>query len=304
MEWQQLIGFRSLARLGSFTKAGEATFRSQSALSQQIRALETELGTPLVERLGKRKVVLTPAGERVLAFADLVWEQYERLLGELADIKGSPRGRLRLAAPFTTLYHLFGAVLSRYTERYPKVRLTLLDRPQSVILDLVRNGEVDFGLVRESVVPKDLTACRWLPLETVLMVPAGHPLTRKARPTWRDLVQFPLILPPSGSAFGRRPELEIRLRKEGLPYHVLMESDNVELSARYVEMGLGIAFATLAGKLIPPGRHLAFLRLGRLFPRDHLAVVLRRDKELLGYGKDFLALLLSSPGRLTEAPPA
>lgn len=296
MEWQQLLGFRSLARLGSFTKAAEATCRSQSALSQQIRALEEELDVLLVERIGKRRLALTPAGERLLAFADQVVERYEGFLADLAQLKGRPAGRLRLAAPFTTLYHLFGPLIKEYTAKYPHVRLTVLDRPQPVILEMVRRGEVDLGVARQSAVPKDLTALGWLKLETLLMVPKGHPLSRKRRLAWRDIARYPLILPPAGAGLSARGEVEARLKKEGLAYHVLLESANVELSALYVEMGLGISFATLAENLTLPGRNLAFLPLGRSFPRDRLAVVRRRDKELPGYGRDFLTLLLAPAG--------
>ncbi len=302
MEWQQLLGFRHLARLGSFTKAGEATFRSQSALSQQVRALEAELGTLLVERIGKRRVALTPAGERVLAFAEAVLAQHEALLADLAGLKGRPQGRLRLAAPFTTLYHLLRQVLQAFAGKFPLVRLTVLDRPQPAIIELVRSGEVDFGFIRESAAPKDLAVIPWLRLETRLMVPAGHPLTRKPRVTWRDIGDYPLILPPPGAA-GRR-DLEARLKKEGRPFHVLMESSNVELSALYVELGLGISFATVAGDLSLPGRRLTFLPLGREFPGDHLAVIRRRDKLLPGYGKEFLALLFGGSGAAEAGPPS
>ncbi len=275
--------------MGSFTKAGEATFRSQSALSQQIKALEAELGTLLVERIGKRRVALTPAGERVLAFAEAVLAQHEALLADLAGLQGRPQGRLRLAAPFTTLYHLLRQVLQAFAGKFPLVRLMVLDRPQPVIIELVRSGEVDFGFARESAAPKDLAVIRWLRLETRLMVPAGHPLSRKLRVTWRDIGGYPLILPPPGAS-GRR-DLEARLKKEGRPFHVLMESSNVELSALYVELGLGISFATVAGNLPLPGRRLTFLPLGREFPVDHLAVIRRRDKVLPDYGKEFLGLL-------------
>lgn len=70
MEWQQIVGFYHVARLGSFTKAGEVTLRSQSALSQQIKALEDEFGCHLFERIGTRKLKLTPAGERFLEFSN------------------------------------------------------------------------------------------------------------------------------------------------------------------------------------------------------------------------------------------
>lgn len=76
MEWQQLLGFYQVARLGSFTKAAAATFRSQSALSQQVRALEAELDCLLLERLGHR-LRLTPAGEKLLEFSRTLLAGYE-----------------------------------------------------------------------------------------------------------------------------------------------------------------------------------------------------------------------------------
>ena len=65
MEWQQIVGFYQVARQDSFTRAAEATFRTQSALSQQVKALEGELGCRLIERIGKRKLRLTEAGGEV-----------------------------------------------------------------------------------------------------------------------------------------------------------------------------------------------------------------------------------------------
>src|SRR3989304_5457995 len=100
MEWQQLVGFYQVARLGSFTKAAEATFRTQSALSQQIKALEEELACPLLERIGKRKLRLTAAGERFWRFGEAILEKYQHLQEELNEVKGLMKGDLRLAAPF------------------------------------------------------------------------------------------------------------------------------------------------------------------------------------------------------------
>jgi len=87
--------------------AGEATFRTQSALSQQIKSLEVELECQLLERMGRRRLRLTTAGESFFRFAELVLREYERFKEDLSAHKGSQKGRLRVAAPFTTLYHLF-----------------------------------------------------------------------------------------------------------------------------------------------------------------------------------------------------
>jgi DNA-binding transcriptional LysR family regulator len=292
MEWQQLLGFRQVARLGSFTRAAAATFRTQSALSQQVKALEAELDCVLVERIGKRRLRLTPAGDQLLAFAESLLASFEALKEELNDLKGVHRGRLSLAAPFTTLLHLLPESLKTYTQLFPQVDLTLLDRPQQSVLDLVKNGDVDLGLALESLVPGDLAAHRWLPVETVLLAPAGHPLTALKRVSLRQITRYPLILPPRGPEATGRRVLEEHFRKLGLSYHVILESTNVELSALYVELGLGISFATLAPGARPlGGRNLAFLPLRRYFKPDYLAVVRRRDQVLTHHRKAFINIL-------------
>jgi DNA-binding transcriptional LysR family regulator len=292
MEWQQLRGFYQVAKLGSFTKAAEATFRTQSALSQQVKALEEELGSQLIERLAKRRLHLTPAGEKLFAFAQGLWQQWEGLLDELRALEGNPRGPLSLAAPFTTLYHLLPEALVAYLQQYPQVELTLLDRPQAAVLQLVQSGDVDFGLALESRVPKGLTARRWLPVDTVLLAPLDHPLAQARRVTWRQIASYPLIVPPRGPEAGGRRLIDEQFGRLGLPIRIILESANVELSARYVETGLGLAFATLARGLPQERlRHVAFIPLDHYFQPDHLALVLRRDKLLTPYKLAFINLL-------------
>jgi DNA-binding transcriptional LysR family regulator len=295
MEWQQLLGFSQVAQLGSFTKAAAATFRTQSALSQQIRALEEECGCQLVERIGKRRLKLTPAGEKVLAFARLVLSKYGELEDELAKIKLLPHGRLQVAAPFTTLFHLLPHHFQTYRQDFPQVQLTILDRPQEDVLQLVQSGDVDFGFARESIVPGNLQARRWQRLQTVLMVPPGHPLAVSGQVTLTEIARYPLIIPPASLKHSGRRALEEQFAKLGLTYQVAMESANAELSYRYVELGLGLSFATLAGELsLWRHRGLAFLPLDGFFPPDYLAIVMRPSRTLPPYKTAFLNLLLAA----------
>lgn len=295
MEWQQLVGFYQVAHLGSFTRAAEATLRTQSALSQQIKALEEEFSCQLLERIGKRRLQLTAAGEKVLAFARLVLDNYETLQEELAEINQLPHGRLQIAAPFTTLFHLLPDILQEYRHQFPQVQLTILDRPQESVLQLVKTGAIDFGFVRESVVPGDLQARRWQQVRTVLMTPPDHPLARSGNVSLEEIARYPLIVPPAGLKFSGRRVLEELFAKLGVSYRIAMESANVELSYRYVELGLGLSFATLAGDLaLWRHRHLAFIPLDEYFPPDYLAVVMRPGKTLISYKSAFLNLLFDN----------
>jgi DNA-binding transcriptional LysR family regulator len=293
MEWQQVIGFYQVAKLGSFTKAAAATFRTQSALSQQIKALERELDCHLFERIGKRKLRLTSAGERFLTFAESVLENYDSLVEDLNKLGGFHKGRLGIAAPFTTLYHLLPDVLQEYIKHFPQVELTILDRSQQTVIELIRGGDVDFGLVLESEVPGDLTSFRWKRVETVLMTPPGHPLAEVKRLTLKKLAKYPLILPPKDLRFTCRRMLEERFQKLGLDYQIVMESSNVELTSLYVEMGLGISFATVVRDLPAlKQRKLEFLPMNQLFKPDYIAAVMRKGKNLSTHKSSFLTILL------------
>ncbi len=292
MEWQQLVGFYHVAHLGSFTRAAAATLRTQSALSQQIKALEEEFSCQLLERIGKRRLQLTVAGEKLLAFTQIVLDNYETLQEELAAINQLPHGRLQLAAPFTTLFHLLPDILQEYRRQFPQVQLTILDRPQESVLQLVKTGAIDFGFVRESVVPGDLQARRWQQVRTVLMTPPDHPLARAGKPSLEEIAAYPLIVPPAGLKFSGRRALEELFAKLGVSYRLAMESANVELSYRYVELGLGLSFATLAGDpALWRHRRLAFIPLDEYFPPDYLAVVMRPGKTLSSYKAAFVDLL-------------
>ena len=279
-----------MAKLGSFTKAANITFRTQSAISQQIKNLEEELGCQLFERIGKRKLRLTSAGNRFFKFSETILERHSSLIEELNEMKGHQKGRLRVAAPFTTLFHLFPLSLKHYIKQFPNVELTILDRSQQDILGLIKNGDVDFGFVLESIVPKDLTALRWKKVGTVVITPVGHPLAKAKRVTLKQIGKYPLILPPVNLKY--RSSLEERFQKLGIDYHIVMESSNVELSSLYVEMGLGISFATVV-KDLPElkKRKLAFLPMDQLFKPDYIVVVMRKDKTLISYKDAFVKIL-------------
>jgi len=301
MEWQQIIGFYHVVKLQSFTKAAEATFRTQSALSQQIKALEKEFDCQLFERVGKRNLRLTPQGERFLSFAELVLRGSEDLRENLEAIRGNKRGQLKIAAPFTTLYHLFPEVVKQYASQYPEVELTLLDRPQHMVIDLVRSGDIDFGFTLEKMVPKSLSAIRWKQVETVAIVPTGHPLCALRRVGLKQLAKYPLILPPKHLQHTGRMLLEKEFQKNGLDYRIIMESSNIELSSVYVELGLGVSCGSIVRNLPHlKKRKLEFLSLSHLFGPGHIALVMRSDKAATPYKQAFMRSLLQERSVQTD----
>jgi len=293
MEWQQIIGFYQLVTQGSFTRAAYASYRTQSALSQQIRKLEDEFQCQLINRISRKKFTLTPAGERLYTFAASVLGEYDTVVDDILAIRGLPRGKLKIAAPFTTLYHLFPEQFRSFLEIFPYVELTIFDRPQNQAVEMVRAGEIDMAIVLESHATKDLDIRRWKQVETVLIVPDKHPLLKVKEKTLADIVGYPLILPPKSTE--SRRFFEKLCEAEGLRCRVIMESGNVELSSRYVEAGIGISFASIVSGLNPlRGRKIKFLPLTEYFMPDYLAVVSRKGNHLPAYAENFITLIMGN----------
>jgi len=295
MDWNQITGFYHVAKHGSFTRAAEAIFKTQSALTHQVKSLESELGCLLFERIGKRRIRLTTAGERLLSFAEELMIKHTHLIDDLNELRGIKRGQLKMAAPFTTLYHLLPLTLKKYTCDFPWVELTVLDRIQKNVIQLLKEGDIDFGFIIESMVPKELHYEHWKKVEAALLVSKDHPLTREKQVQLGQIAQYPLILPPRGAGFGYRQKLDRLFSEHNLKCRVIMESSNVELSSRYCEMGLGITFASVVEDLPAlQKRNLAVIPLNRYFDPDYLCITMRRDIVLPSYKKAFFDYIVHS----------
>ena len=292
MEWQQIIGFYHLVRLGSFTRAAEVTFRTQSALSQQIKNLEEELGCQLLERIGKKKIRLTLAGEEVLQFVQQVLERHEHLIDSINQIKGKQIGRLRLTAPFNTLYYLLPGYIKKFRKRFPGVELTIMDRPPLSVVELVREGEVDFALAMEYAIPKDLIIRPWKRGDYILVVPKDHPLLQVHKVSLEQIAQYPLILPPRHAKSSGRLKLLRMFEMRGINHIIVMESSNAFLSLKYIEMGMGISFFLAAKELQKTiSANLRQIPLEHYFEPEHIALIMRKDKVLGPIGTAFIEIL-------------
>ncbi len=296
MEWRQIIGFLHVAKLKSFTRAAQATYRTQSALTQQVKSLEDEFDCQLFERIGKRKVILTALGERFFKFAESLLVEHEQLVADIEEYKGLKKGRLKIAAPFTTLYHLLPAAIIKYNKQFPWVELSLFDRSQKKVVELVKSGDVDFGIALENIIPNELIKHRWEKVEPVLLTPVGHPLSRIKKVSLERIAQYPLILPPKSSEFEHRNKLEELFRKHNLNYSVIMESSNIELSSLYVEMGLGVSFASIVkGLPIFKQRKLQYVSLTHYFKPEHICIAIRKDKKMTSFQDSFMTMLSNEP---------
>jgi DNA-binding transcriptional LysR family regulator len=246
MQLGQVEGFVEVARRGNLSRAADALFITQPALTARIRALEVEIGTPLFRR-GKRGMALTDAGRALLPYA-------ERALSALrsgAELVGQfpSEGELVLgAAPAVSTYVLPG-LLTRYAAVHPGVRLVVRTGHSEEIVDMAVRGEIDVGLVRELHHPalEDRELYRD---DLALVARPDHPLARRRHVRLDELREARLILFDRTSSFYE--QTNALFRQAGALPRGVMELDNIDAAKQMVRAGLGVALlpaTSIAGEL-------------------------------------------------------
>src|SRR4051794_18079763 len=235
---------REVAARGSFSAAAEALAYTQSAVSQQIAALEREAGTRLVER-NARGVRLTDAGRALVEHADAILARLADAEAELEAIAGLRGGRLRLAAFPSAGATIMPEAIARFRDRHPGVELTLEPAEPEPSLAKLRTGEVDVALditagYRE---PGDDGIERLHLLDDPMYValPQGHPHARKHDLSLEELADESWILGTTGSC----PDASIFLRScqiAGFEPRVAFNSDDYFAIQGFVAAGMGASF--------------------------------------------------------------
>ena len=276
MDLPQLEMFLAVAEEGSFTRAGERLHVSQSAVSRQIALLERELGGRLFHRDGRR-TTLTHAGEILAATATGVSRQLDDVAGQISDVHGLKRGRLRLAGGMSVCMYILPRLLKRYRALHPEVDLRVTSGTSEAVLRKLRSHEVDLALLTLPVLERDMEVVPVLKEEMVVVAAPGHPLVAQPTADPRELGRYPLILYEIGSR--TREAVENFLRDQNVRYEVAMETENAEIIKAMDANGNGVtvlSHATVATDV----RHkrLAFARLrgGRVY-RETGWVYLKSD---------------------------
>src|SRR5438445_10376394 len=146
MDFEQLTTFLEVAKLGNFSRAGQKLFRSQPAVSAQIRQLEQEYGEKLLDRAGKA-VRLTPAGEVLFEYAGRLLTLRNESLRAVADQASTPRGSLAIGANEATCLYVLPDVFAKYSHLYPGVQISIYRNFSYKIIEKLENGSIDVGIV-------------------------------------------------------------------------------------------------------------------------------------------------------------
>jgi DNA-binding transcriptional LysR family regulator len=269
---------REVAARGSFSAAAEALSFTQSAISQQIAALERETGTKLVER-GARGIRMTEAGEVLVRHADAVLARLSSAEDELAALAGLRGGRLRLSAFQSAGATLVPQAMAAFHRRYPDVELALTQAEPDPATEMLRAGELDIALVYDfdgipGGIVEQLDSVYLLDDRYDLLLAADHPLAKRARVRLSDLADERWVnsCPPSGC----RRAVVYACEQAGFQPNVDFELDDILAMQALVAAGMGVTLLPRLGlTTVHPG--VVVRPLDREAPGRHIHAARLRD---------------------------
>jgi LysR family transcriptional regulator, low CO2-responsive transcriptional regulator len=301
MDFDQLETFLEVARHTSFSRAAERRFRTQPAISSQIRSLEEEVGAKLFDRSGG-KVALTGAGKAFQEYAEQTLQARKTMLVTVAEMERVPRGEIVVGANEGTCLHILPEVFAEFKKLYPEVGVQISRLERAKILESIIDNSVDFGVVSMPVDDKRLTVVNIHRDELAIIVPPGHPLSRAKQASIADVVRFPLLLPKLGRT---RDALENLFHDQRLKPKIAMELDSSELLKRFVAADVGVGFIARSNVIedVKAGALMTITMSGAAIRRD-LALVFRKDKALSRAALAFIeiAVKLKNAASTAAAP--
>jgi DNA-binding transcriptional LysR family regulator len=301
MDLDQLHTFLEIVRLKSFSKAAQTCFRTQPAVSAQVRQLEQELNASLFERLGT-KIALTPAGRIFAEYSEQILDLRRRAQNAIAELERVPRGELVIAANEATCIYVLPRVFFEYKKQFPNVQI-LVDRSFGArVVDAILDNQADFGITQLPVKEKRLQVVKIHSDEVKAIVPAGHPLASRPRIVPEDLTGEPLLMPKTGA---RRNRLHAWMEPVEDQIQISMELDSTEMIKRFVLAGLGIGFVAGAHcrEEVASGRLVA-IPLGPEPMERQIGLIYRKDKALSKAALGFIEVTLAHAGSDSVRVPA
>ena len=301
LEVRHLRLVAAVAAVGSLTRAGDRLHLTQSALSHQLRALESRLGRALFLRVGKR-LVLTPAGERLLASATDVLGRLEEAEREIREMGRDRAGTLRITTECYTCYHWLPPLLLRYRRTFPRVDVRIdvaaTHRPVAMLLA----GKIDLGLMSTPVRDRRLVSRRVFDDDLVLIASKHHRFARQTRVQLAQMREETLFVYPPRDESGA---LQNVLLPAGAAPARVEEVQLTEAITELVKAGLGVAI--LARWAVQPLIDAGSL-IGRALPARGMhrvwSAVMPKDLAGVDYVNAFIDLLEKNAPTTRRGKPA
>lgn len=279
---RQLQVFESVARHLSFSRAARELHLSQPGVSMQIKQLESAMGRPLFEQLGK-KIFLTDIGREVLRTSQSISQQLADLEENLRDLRGLKQGALTVGV-VSTVSHFAIRLISRFRQEHPEVRITLNVVNRETLLAQLASNEVDLALMGQPPAGHDLDSTPFMENPLVVIAPLSHPLAKAKNIPLAQIAKEDFVAREPGS--GTRNATEVFFQSHGLSLRAAMEMNKNEAIKQSVEAGLGLGIVS---------RHTVILELAalRLTALDVEGFPIRRQWHLVHRKNKYFSLAAS-----------
>ncbi len=277
MDFDQLTTFVYVAKLKSFSRAGQKVFRSQSAVSAQIRQLEQAYRAKLLDRSAK-SVELTPAGEVLFEYAEKLLRLRDESVQVVADRGNVVQGPVVFGANEATCLYLLPDIFAEFQRRYPLVHISIYRNFSHKILQRVEDGSVDVGIVTMPVKSPNLKVHQIFRDRVRFMVSSKNPLAQRGKITLEEIAAQPLIFPRTGFT---RQVLDKLFRPYRSRLHVAMELPSIGMIKRFVSVDAGVSLISesFARDQVKSGE-VKLLNVDGVDLWRELGLVYRRDRSL------------------------
>lgn len=294
---RQLRVFITVAQARSFSRAGEMIGLSQSAVSHSVKELETQTGVKLLDRT-TREVVLTEAGQQLATRLERLLDELNSTLRDVGRLGQQLSGTVRVAASQTISAHLIPQCIAESNHRYPDIDFVLHDRPQQWVLESIRQGDVDFGIVIDPGAVSDLECEVVLSEPFLLLCRDDDPLASLPHVAWQALQGANLVLQDYAS--GSRPLIDAALAAQGVKPTIVQEIGHPATLFPMVEAGIGISVLPALALPLPQGSRLTVKRFVPCVERQ-LMLVRRKNRSLSGAAHACWDMVRMQAERLMEA---
>jgi DNA-binding transcriptional LysR family regulator len=237
MDLRQLDTLRAVAEAGSFTRAATRLHVSQSAVSRQIQLLEKEFDEQLFLRTG-RSIRITPAGSALLALSRRVFEDINQTSTNVREGRRHLSGTIRLVGGMTACLHMYPTLIAEFQRAFPDVDVRVTPGARARILQKLRQGTADLGLLTLPVDDPSLACEPVMREELVFVTSPFHALTRRAEVRPADLADLSFVMIETGSK--TRLVIDDFFAREHLSPKIATETDNVEIIKALVRQGVGV----------------------------------------------------------------
>jgi len=291
MDFDQLATFVYVAKLKSFSRAGEKVFRSQSAVSAQIRQLEQAYRAKLLDRSAK-SVELTPAGQVLFEYAERLLRLRDESVQVVADRGNVVQGPVLFGANEATCLYLLPDIFAEFQRRFPLVHISIYRNFSHKILQRIEDGSIDVGIVTLPTKSPNLKVHNIHRDRLRFMVSSRNPLAHRSKITLDEVANQPLILPRTGYT---RQVLDKLFRPYRSRLRVTMELPSIGMIKKFVGADAGVSFIaeSFAKDQVKAGE-VKLLNVEGVDITRELGLVYRRDRSLPRAAQALIALIRES----------